>query len=168
MKIRAERPADTAAIRAVNIEAFGRALEADLIDSLRVSGVSILSLVAESGAEIVGHILFTPVRVDDGSGGWPAAALGPMAVRPDRQQQGIGSALVRNGLEICARQGDEIVFVLGHPAFYPRFGFKPAAPLGLLWEHPVPEPVFMVLELAGGALAGRTGIVRYHPAFNGV
>jgi putative acetyltransferase len=92
-------------------------------------------------------------------------ALGPMAVRPDRQRRGLGSALVRQGLAACRSLDHDVVVVVGHPAFYPRFGFVPARPLGLLCEYPVDEEAFMVSELTPGALRGRRGVVMYAPAF---
>jgi putative acetyltransferase len=92
-------------------------------------------------------------------------ALGPMAVVPSRQRRGIGTALVRAGLEACADRDEPVVFVLGHPGFYTRFGFRPAPPLGLRCPWPVPDEVFMVAELRPGAIGDRQGTVRYHRAF---
>jgi len=92
-------------------------------------------------------------------------ALGPMAVRPDRQRRGVGSALVSAGIEACRRLGQEVVGVLGHPEFYPRFGFVTARPMGVMCEYPVPDEAFMVAELSPGALRGRRGVVSYGPAF---
>lgn len=91
-----------------------------------------------------------------------------MAVLPECQRQGIGSLLVREGLRECQRIGHEIVVVLGHPEYYPRFGFVPASSKGLRSEYDVPDEVFMVAELTPGALKGRTGLVKYHPEFNAV
>lgn len=163
LEIAAEAPDDREAVHGVNRAAFGGSVEAGIVDALRHADPRNLSLVAREGGAVVGHIFFTPVTV--GPEGWSALALGPMAVAPERQRAGIGSALVRAGLDACRAQDQPIVFVLGHPAYYPRFGFVPAPPLGLTSEFPVPDEVFMVAELAAGALAGRRGVVRYHPRF---
>ncbi|HNE03922.1 MAG TPA: N-acetyltransferase [Anaerolineales bacterium] len=101
-------------------------------------------------------------------GQWAAVALGPMAVLPAHQKQGVGSTLIRTGLKELLALGHNVVIVLGHPEYYPRFGFKHSKPLGIQWEINVPEEVFMVAELSTGALSGRMGIVRYHSAFKDV
>ena len=167
MHIRAERPDDVPAIRVVNLSAFETSAEADLADLLRQQETPIISLVAEDDGAIVGHIVFSPVTLE----GHPALLLGglaPMAVVPSRQRQGIGSRLVQEGLVLCRRIGFGAVVVLGHPEFYPRFGFTPSTRFGLRSEYDVPEDVFMVLELEDGALRGKSGTVRYHPAFGSV
>lgn len=166
--VRAEAAEDRAAVRRVNELAFARAGEADLVDALREGARPHVSLVAEEDGRVVGHIFFSPVVVESPAGDWGATALGPMAVLPGRQGRGVGSLLVREGLRECARLGREVVFVLGHADFYPRFGFRPAARAGLGCEFPSPEENFMVAELRPGALAGRTGVVRYAPEFGGV
>lgn len=166
--VRAETPADRAAVREVNERAFGGHVEADLVDALREHARPHVSLVAEEGGRVVGHIFFSPVRIEDGAGASEAFALAPMGVLPEFQGRGVGSALVRKGLEECRNIGQEVVFVLGHPGYYPRFGFAPAAPRGLRSEYDVPEEVFMLVELRAGALGGRTGLVRYHPEFGRV
>lgn len=159
--VRPETPADGAAVRRLNELAFGRADEARLVDRLRDSGVLAVSLVAEVEGRVAGHIAFSPVT------GLGAKVLGlaPMAVAPKWQGQGIGSRLVREGLAACRRTGAELVVVLGHPGFYPRFGFVPAAPLGIGCEYAVPADAFMVTELVPGVLAGRRGVVRFRPEF---
>jgi putative acetyltransferase len=167
-RVRPERPEDGAAIRRVNEEAFGRPAEADLVDALRARGKATRSLVAVRGERVVGHILFSPVTIEAGDEVAAALGLGPMAVLPAHQRAGVGSLLVRAGLEACRRAGHGCVVVLGHPAYYPRFGFVSASRHGLAWEHPAPDEAFMVLELRPGALAGRGGIVRYEPEFGGV
>jgi putative acetyltransferase len=166
--IRPETSADRPAIRTVVAAAFGQPAEADLVDALRDNGGVTLSLVAEREGEIVGHILFSPVTVESGGGAFAALGLAPMAVAPSCQRQGIGSRLIRAGLEECRRVGHEVVVVLGHPEYYPRFGFVPSKPLGIRYVDEVPDDVFMVLELRRGALAGRGGVVRYRPEFGGV
>jgi putative acetyltransferase len=168
IKFRPEAPEDAAAIRHVEEQAFGQTNEADLVDALRRREAFTLSLVAVEGGEIVGHILFSPVTIEAGESRFEALALGPMAVLPSHQRKGIGSRLVRAGLEECRRAGHNIVVVLGHPNFYPRFGFVPSKPFGIRWEIDVPDEVFMLAELKPGALAGRGGAVKYQPEFNDV
>ena len=167
MRIRPETEADRAAVRAVNEAAFETPAEADLVEALRASGVSLVSLVAEADGEIIGHILFSPVLLN-GHADLNLMSLGPMAVAPDRQRKGVGSALVRQGLMCCKDLGARAVVVVGHSEYYPRFGFTPASRYALRCEYDVPEDVFMVAELEAGALNGAYGVVRYHDAFAGV
>ncbi len=166
--IRRERPGETSAVRRVNEQAFGQRAEADLVDALRQRDEFLISLVAIEDEQVVGHILFSPVTVQSDRASWSAMGLGPMAVLPQHQGKGIGSQLVEVGLEECRKTGHEVVVVLGHPEFYPRFGFEPSKPLGIRWKKEVPEEVFMVTELREGALAGRRGVVKYLPEFDGV
>lgn len=163
--IRPETPEDSAAIRNVNQEAFGSSVEADLVKKLRSGQKYTLSLVATDGEMIIGHILFSPVIIGSGSSGFEALGLGPMAVLPAYQRQGIGGQLVRTGLEECRGLGHEIIVVLGHPAYYPRFGFMPAKPRDIECEFEVPDEAWMLLELREGALAGRKGAVKFQPEF---
>ena len=166
--VRAEQPGDEAAIANVNDAGFARTNESRLVKAIQRSGRPTISLVATTDDKIVGHILFTPVAVDASGPPISAMGLGPMAVLPEWQRRGIGSKLVAAGIEECVRQGGELVVVLGHPDFYPRFGFRPAHLLGLRSEYPVPDDVFMARELRAGVLAGRTGLVRYLPEFESV
>jgi putative acetyltransferase len=145
----------------VNLAAFGQPDEADLVERLRRNAARYLGLVAVDEGEVVGHILFTPVTLHCYQAPYTILALAPMAVRPERQRQGIGSTLVREGLAACRAAGHDVVVVVGHPAFYPRFGFVPARPLGLMSEPPFPDEAFMVAELTPGALRGRRGVVLY-------
>ena len=168
LTVRGETPQDGAAIRRVNEQAFGRPAEADLVDALRRRGLLTVSLVAVEAGQLIGHIAFTPVAIQGVEATFPALGLGPMAVIPSRQRQGIGSLLVTRGLAECLAGGWTSVVVLGHPEYYPRFGFVPARTLGITCEYPVPDEVFMVLQLTPAALAGRGGMARYQPEFNAV
>ncbi len=167
MQIRLEQPADVAAVHAVNQSAFETSAEADLVDSLRARAKPIISLVADDHGTIVGHILFSPVMLT-GHGGLALMGLAPMAVVPARQRRGIGSALIRGGLDRCRQYACDAIVVLGHPEYYPRFGFAPASAFGLTSEYDVPDEVFMVLELNQGVLRGKSGVIRYHAAFANV
>ncbi len=163
--IRPETPADIPAIFHVNQRAFGRDNEARLVNKLRGENAITLSLVAQVDEAIVGHILFSPVTIRDGETEWQALGLGPVAVLPEFQKQGIGSKLIRAALAELKMRGHGVVIVLGHAEYYPRFGFQPSQPFGIRWEVDVPAEVFMLTELTPGALRGRRGVVRYHPAF---
>jgi putative acetyltransferase len=147
-------------------EAFGQPKEADLVDALRRRGGVTLSLVAVRDNEVVGHILFSPVTIESEGSSFEAVGLGPMVVLPVYQKRGIGSQLVRTGLEQCRRAGYEVVVVLGHAEYYPRFGFVPGKVHGIHCEFDGPDDVFMVVELHPGALDGRTGLAKYRPEFS--
>lgn len=162
--VRPESTADHEAIRQVNRLAFGQDDEARLVDALRDGGYVRVSLVAERVGRVVGHILFSDLPIITGDGTVPALALAPMAVLPEFQNQGIGSALVQKGLEACRQQGHRIVVVLGHAHFYPRFGFSPKLAAHL--ESPFSgSDSFMAVELMPGALDGVAGRVQYSPPF---
>jgi len=164
MLIRAEQDKDRAAVHTVNTAAFGTPSEANLVDALRERAEPVVSLVADELGTIVGHIMFTPVSLS-GHPGLKAMGLAPMAVAPEHQRKGIGSALVRAGLEQCRQLGFAAVVVLGHPGYYPRFGFSPSTRFGIGSEYDVPEEVFMAMELQPAALNGKAGTIKYHPAF---
>ena len=163
--IRAETYEDIIAIRLVNNKAFGQKNEAELIDRLRNRGVLTISLVAIMNRQVVGHIAFSPVTVESESSNWEAITLAPMAVMPEYQRKGIGSQLVRAGLNECQRLDHQIVVLVGHSDYYPRFGFVPAKQKGINCEFEVPEEAWMLVELQEGALAGRRGTVRFQPEF---
>jgi putative acetyltransferase len=170
--IRLERPGDEVGVFETNELAFGTPLEADLVDTLRAAAQaeafalheSYLSLVATIDERVVGHILFTPITIAP-----PVdrriAGLAPMAVRPEHQRMGVGGKLIRAGLEECRRSEYSAVVVLGHPEYYPKFGFVPAHTFGLTCEFPSPPEAFMAIELESGALQGVSGLVRYLPPF---
>jgi putative acetyltransferase len=163
VEVRLERPEDLEAIREINRQAFEGEAEACLVDALRDGGYARLSLVAEEDGQVVGHILFSDLPIITQTSTLLALALAPMAVLPTRQRQGIGSRLVREGLRVCAEAGHRIVVVLGHPDYYPRFGFS--SRLARVLKSPFSGPAFMALELVPGALADVTGEVRYPPPF---
>lgn len=167
VEIRPEQAGDLAQVRAVNLAAFETSTEADLVDALRERASPIVSLVADDAGTILGHILFSPVTLSDHRE-LKIMGLAPMAVVPAEQRRGIGSALVRAGLEHCRRLGCDAIVLVGHADYYPRFGFVPASRFGLRCEYDVPDDVFMTLELVAGSLRGKTGTIRYHPAFASV
>jgi putative acetyltransferase len=150
-------------VHSINEAAFGRPYEANLVDNLRSEGVMLASVVAELEKRIVGHILFSRMSIETDGGSIPAAALAPMAVLPELQRQGIGGRLIRHGLDLLRRRGEHIVIVLGHPDYYPRFGFSSGKARSL--ESPFPPDAFMAMELSPGALDGIRGKVRYPAAF---
>ena len=167
MRVRPETDADRAAIRAVNEAAFESSAEADIVDSLRAhQGGEVVSLVAERDGDVAGHILFSRVAIV-GHEGLKLMSLGPLAVLPGHQRNGVGSELVRDGLIRCRESGAQAVVVVGHPQFYPRFGFVPAHRYAILCEFDVPDDVFMLVELTPQALSGVSGVVVNDAAFGG-
>lgn len=168
MTVRSEAPQDIAAIYAVNAAAFPTEAEAKLVDTLREQGVLTVSLVAEYEGQIVGHIAFSPMTLEGTDSHLKAIGLAPVAVLPDVQQQGYGGQLVIAGIDACRKLGYDLVFLLGHPEYYPRFGFVPAVPLGYQSVYTQGEgdhPYFMVLPLRE-EIKMQGGFVRYHPAFD--
>ncbi len=167
LRIRPETPDDHERVHAVIAAAFGQDGEALLVDRLRGKAEPEISLVALTPEqELVGHIFFSRVLV--GAMQRPAIALAPLSVDPAHQGRSLGSALCRRGLDECRALGELVVFVLGHPAYYPRFGFEPAAPHGLYFRDESFAPAFFVAELDPGALMGFEGEVRYRPEFDDV
>ncbi|MGA1790191.1 MAG: GNAT family N-acetyltransferase [bacterium] len=163
MNIRFEQHGDMEKIRNVHLQAFETETEANLVDSLRNTGIELISLVAEENGEVIGHILFSPVTID---GDIKITGLAPMAVLPGWQRKGVGARLIDEGLKACENAGYGAVVVLGHPGYYPRFGFMPSANFGIKSEYDVPPEVFMVKELQKGVLKTITGTVKYHKVFN--
>lgn len=167
IKIRKERAQDSSAVEQINKAAFETAAESKLVTSLRQQARPFISLVAQSAGNIIGHIMFSPVTLGDESA-VKIMGLAPMAVLPEHQRKGIGTELVRVGLDECRKQGFGAVVVLGHPDYYPRFGFVPAIGFGIGCEYDVPENVFMAIELQPGYLNNQQGKVKYHEAFESV
>ncbi|HEY9747487.1 MAG TPA: N-acetyltransferase [Allocoleopsis sp.] len=145
MQIRTETPADYPAIADILLQAFGQDAEALLVERIRQSDRYIpeLSLVAEKEGVVVGHLLFSYIDLV-GVETLPVLGLAPLAIHPDYQRQGIGSALVQAGLAKAEDQGEAIAIVLGHPPFYSRFGFEPSVNYGIASPFPVPPEFFMV------------------------
>ncbi len=170
VSIRPERSGDRAAIYDVNRLAFAGDAEPKLVDAIRASDGFIpeLSLVAEQADRIVGHVLFSRAAIRTEDEEIPVLVLAPIAVLPECQNQGIGARLIEAGLTRARELGERIVVLVGHPWYYPRFGFKPAIPQGIAYPTPIREEVFMVLELTPGALEGVRGTVAFPPAFDGV
>lgn len=164
-RIRIDREVEgqTEEIGSLHSAAFGREQEARLTRRLSEAGAVTLSLLASLEGTPVGHVLFTPVRVAGEK--VSAVALGPMAVAPAWQRLGVGSKLVRVAMSRWLAGVQEVVFVVGHSGYYPRFGFQKASDYGFKCEFDVPDDVFMVKELRPGSLAGLAGEVTYHPAF---
>ncbi len=165
-RIRHEKPSDFAAVFAVQEAAFGRPNEARLVELLRSGVHPQLSLVAELDSRVVGHVFFSPMRIESARPAPPVGGLAPVGVLPELHRRGIGSALIREGLRQCVDFGWRAVFLLGDPAYYSRFGFVLAAPLGVRYRHESFDPAFQVLELAPGALDRCEGWAHYHEAFD--
>lgn len=163
--IRPALPADAAAIRAVHEAAFPTALEADLVERLEADGDAVISLVAEQDGVISGHVLLSRMTVAGKGRGWRALGLAPVGVSPSWQKQGIGGALIQAAIERAEAQREEIIFLLGEPAYYGRFGFsaQAAAP----FVSPYAGPYFMALML-GEIASPEVGRADYAPAFSSV
>lgn len=161
--IRPEQPVDAPAVRRVHEAAFPTAAEADLVDRLRTNGMAAVSLVAESGDRIVGHILFSPVTFDPPLDA-VAFGLAPMAVLSDSWKHGVGRRLVQNGLAECHARGACLVVVLGEPDYYARFGFDRASRHGLRNEFGA-EDAFMVFMLDAFGHPPPGTLVKYAPEF---
>ena len=181
IRLRPELPEDAAAIRELHRLAFGGETEADVVDAVRADGGAVLSMVGvddpgavghatfETGAAgaVVAHILYTWVTVaaEDGER-TSLLGLAPVAVLPSHQNAGVGTMLVEASLEHLRTRGHCGVVVVGHPGYYPRFGFLPGIRWGLRWENEGPEGVFQAAELSPGGLAGIHGVVRFRPEFS--
>jgi putative acetyltransferase len=166
ISIREEQAEDIPFIREANKQAFGQLQEADLVDKLRQNCHDRLSLVAVAEHQVIGHILFSPATIHSEGGPIQGMGLGPMAVLPDYQRQGVGAELVRAGLKRLENKGCPFVVVLGHAEYYPRFGFEPASRLGIRSEWEVPDEAFMIRVLKKSEMQGLSGLVRYRREFS--
>jgi len=156
IEIRQEHPADIEAIHDVNTRAFGKDQEGKIIDALRSNGAALLSLVATLNGRVVGHIMYSPLSIGNLTG----AGLGPMAVLPEHQHQGIGTKLVKAGNRKLKDAGCPFIVVLGHAHYYPRFGFRPASGHGITCEWEVPDDVFMLLVLDPAKMQSVSGLAK--------
>lgn len=161
--VREERPEERSSIRAIIEAAFGRPDEARLVEQLRIEGVTLASLVAVIDSELVGYILFSRMWIQTGHSLVSAVALAPLAVLPRHQRSGVGGEMIRCGLSLLREKGEGIVLVLGHPSYYPRFGFSCDKARDL--QSPFRKDAFMALELRSGALDNVSGRVKYPAAF---
>ena len=168
LTIRPELPKDFSIVFEIHKRAFGRPEEAQLVETLRRVANPQISLVAVRDVQVVGHIFFSPVTIEGQRSSMQALGLAPMAVAPELQNQGIGSLLVNEGLNVARRMEQNVIVVLGHSDYYPRFGFAIASRKGLRCEFPAPDEAFMVAELIPGALCGVSGLVKYLPEFSRV
>ncbi len=167
-KIRLETRKDIPTVRQINELAFGQTTEANIVDAIRQNCHDTVSLVAELDGHVVGHILFSPVTIDMPERMVNGMGLGPMAVHPEYQNEGIGSALVRKGLAMLGDKRCPFVVVLGHPKYYPRFGFEAASKSIIFCQWGgVPDEAFMILILDHVAMAGVSGVARYRSEFDG-
>ena len=160
--IREEKPDDVPAIREVNDRAFGQTLEGRLVDLLRANNGMVLSLVAVTDDRIVGHILFSPVTLTSEAGQLHGAGLGPMAVLPGFQRQEIGKKLISAGVQILRSGETPFIVVLGHPEYYPRFGFTRASRYGVRCQWDAPDEAFMIMPFSEDP---RPGLVKYREEF---
>ncbi|UCH66221.1 MAG: N-acetyltransferase [Ignavibacterium sp.] len=163
IKIRGETIDDYDIITEINNLAFGGTGESQLIIHLRKTKEFIpdLSLIALFDERVVGHILFYPITIEAATNTFPTISLAPMAIHPDYQYKGIGTKLVIDGLQRCKDMNFDSVIVLGHPEYYPRFGFTPACKWGLYSDFEAPDEAFMALELKENALPDKSGKVVY-------
>jgi putative acetyltransferase len=167
IQIRKERPGDEKAVFEVNFHAFGRDAESKIIDLLRINCPERTSLVAVDGGKITGHILFTPARIACGQNTATGMGLAPLAVDPECQRKGIGTALLEAGLTELRAAGVPFIAVVGHPGFYPKFGFEKASKYGLRCEYDaVPDEAFMILVFQPQAIQRMRGTVKMRPEFS--
>ncbi len=168
LKIRSETPGDYSSISRINSQAFGRQNEADLVQALRTLAEfdPNLSLLAEIESQLVGHILLFPVHIRMQESKHLTVSLGPVAVLPEFQRQAIGTRLIEKGHEKAHKLGFDSVVLLGHPDYYPRFGYLPASNWGLTNPWNITGAAFMAIELVKGSLKGKPGLIEYPAAFD--
>ena len=165
IEIREERADDVAAVRDLNRRAFGQDQESNIVDALRANAAALLSLVATVNDQIVGHIVYSPASID---GNLMGAALGPMAVLPECQRQGIGSKLIETGTRKLEEAGCPFIIVVGHADYYPRFGFRPASKHRIKCEWDVPDNAFMLLVLDQAKMESVSGLAKYRHEFSSI
>ncbi|MCC3860402.1 GNAT family N-acetyltransferase [Pseudemcibacter aquimaris] len=166
MKIRKEEIQDHVLVEDILKMAFESDGEARLVKALRDQASPIISLVAENDeCAIVGQIMFTPVTID-GCEDVKIMGLAPVSVTPEEQGKGYGGALIKAGLHECRKLGMDGVVLLGHPDYYPKFGFKTSTEYDLACEYDVPAEAFMAMELSAGAFDKVSGTVKYHKVFS--
>jgi len=167
MIIRQEKPEDINDIHALNELAFGQPQEANIVDKLRINCNSLLSLVAIENDNVAGHILFSPVKIEGQHGIIRGMGLAPMAVLPKIQRKGIGTQLVKSGIKNLKKIQCPFIIVLGHPEYYPRFGFERASLYGIKcqWEG-IPDDAFMILWLDKSMMNPASGLAKYRDEFN--
>jgi len=170
IKIRSEVAGDYDAITSINEEAFKQKQEGNLIINLRKRSEFLpdLSLVAEINNKPVGHILFSPVSIISGDKSFGTLSLAPMAVLPEFQKMGVGGALIMHGLKKAQSLGYKSVVVLGHPDYYPRFGFRRASQWKIRATFDAPDEALMAIELEPGSLNFGGGIIEYPKEFSDV
>lgn len=169
MRLEDATAADAAAIRKVHIAAFETEAEADLVEQAGACGADLVSIIARLGSSVVGHLLVTPVTVRPGEGQatWTATAIGPIGVVPSSQGDGVGTVLMRAGIDHCRTLGFHAIFLLGEPAYYSRFDFVPAHELGYSCKWDEAGDAFMVLQFVpDAATAHGPGRVAYHEIFD--
>ena len=174
MEIRKTTEPDVEDVLNVHVKAFGLNKGAEISDLVHgllndPTALPLLSLIATKDNHVVGHILFTKAHIENGGSSVSAVILAPLAVVPEAQSQGVGGQLIREGLKLLAKLGVELVFVLGHPEYYPRYGFKPAGVQGFEAPYPIPENhanAWMVQELQSGVIGAIKGKVRCSEALD--
>lgn len=165
LNIRPETDADLTTVYHVNAQGFGREKEAEFVNHLRDHRGITLSLVAEYNGLLVGHALFSPVRIEPNGSVFNSVALAPLAILPEYQRQGIGSRLVQEGIEKIRFLGHDIIFLVGHPKYYPRFGFVKAKTRGFHCEFDVPDEAWMLLETVNNSYEKLERTVYSRPEF---